>query len=536
MKQPPNSAYWKKRFRAIEQQANVTGANSLNYIVEQYRQAMQEIEAQLAKWYVRFARNNDINLHEAKKQLSGNALKEFQWTVREYIQYGEENALNGAWMKQLENASAKRHITRLDALKLQNQAAIEALFGKQEQSLTRALRKVYPTSYYHTCYEVQKAFEIGWDIASVDEKKLAAALSTPWTLDGGTFSDRLWNNKQKLIQTTQSALTRGILTGKKPDELINEMQSKMNASRSNAGRLVMTETAAISAMGQKDAFQDLGVEEFEIVETLDNKTCEVCAEMDGQHFPMSEYAVGVTAPPFHPWCRGCTCPHFHDEFTADSQRIARTADGEQYYVPGDTMYQEWKKAFVNDKQLTLSSGSANIGDGDEYTTIDKIEDIDFNDKKQINRAIEQFCSDYALAPLEHSLAMTPEGKAYYFVGTKGTVDPSIIGIEKLKDSITVHNHPVKAKDKMGDSFSQDDLRFAARCKNRAGFLISGERRNAFIFTRQFTEDKIDLAWEQAKSIMLERSFNGELNIDWEQEEILKVLNEQLEGFEFYENF
>jgi len=273
MKQPPNSAYWKKRFKAIEEQANLTGANSLRYIVEQYQQAVQEIEAQLAKWYVRFAKNNGITLHEAKKQLSGAALKEFQWTVREYIQYGKENALNGAWMKQLENASAKWHITRLDALKLQNQAAIEALFGKQEQSLTRALMKVYPTSYYHTCYEVQKAFEIGWDIASVDEKKLAAALSTPWTLDGSTFSDRLWSNKQKLIQNTQSTLTQGIMLGKTPDKLIAELQKKMKTSQSNAGRLVMTETAAISAMGQKDAFHELNVEEFEIVETLDNMTC-----------------------------------------------------------------------------------------------------------------------------------------------------------------------------------------------------------------------------------------------------------------------
>gem|GEM_PF-6456517 len=36
MKQPPNSAYWKERFQAIERQANLTSANSLRYIVEQY--------------------------------------------------------------------------------------------------------------------------------------------------------------------------------------------------------------------------------------------------------------------------------------------------------------------------------------------------------------------------------------------------------------------------------------------------------------------------------------------------------------------
>ena len=343
----PNAAYWQKRFKAIENQANLTGADSLSYITAQYQQAAKEIEAQISTWYVRFAKNNGISMHEAKQALAGSDLAEFKWTVQDYIKYGEENALNGLWMQQLENASAKWHVTKLEALQLQNQATIEALFGKQYQSLSGALGSIYQGSYYHSCYEVQKAFEMGWNVAALDDNKLSAILSTPWTKDGSTFSDRLWTNKQKLIQETQNTLTQGIMTGKAPDKMIKEIQVKMNTSRANAGRLVMTESAAMSAMGQKDAFGELGVEEFQIVETLDHVTCEVCAEMDGQHFPMSDYEIGVTVPPFHPWCRGCTCPYFNDEFTADSERIARAADGTQYYVPGDTSYQEWKAAFVD---------------------------------------------------------------------------------------------------------------------------------------------------------------------------------------------
>ena len=334
----PNAAYWQKRFKAIENQANLTGADSLSYITAQYQQAAKEIEAQISTWYVRFAKNNGISMHEAKQALAGSDLVEFKWTVQDYIKYGEENALNGLWMQQLENASAKWHVTKLEALQLQNQATIEALFGKQYQSLSGALGSIYQGSYYHSCYEVQKAFEMGWNVAALDDNKLSAILSTPWTKDGSTFSDRLWTNKQKLIQETQNTLTQGIMTGKAPDKMIKEIQVKMNTSRANAGRLVMTESAAMSAMGQKDAFGELGVEEFQIVETLDHVTCEVCAEMDGQHFPMSDYEIGVTVPPFHPWCRGCTCPYFNDEFTADSERIARAADGTQYYVPGDTSY------------------------------------------------------------------------------------------------------------------------------------------------------------------------------------------------------
>lgn len=55
-----------------------------------------------------------------------------------------------------------------------------------------------------------------------------------------------------------------------------------------------------------DCYKELDIKEYEIVETLDSRTCDVCADLDGKVFKMSEYQVGVTAPPFHPRCRGCT--------------------------------------------------------------------------------------------------------------------------------------------------------------------------------------------------------------------------------------
>ena len=74
----------------------------------------------------------------------------------------------------------------------------------------------------------------------------------------------------------------------------------------------MTESAAFSNEARKDCFKNLDVEKYVIVETLDGKTCDLCAQLDGKVYPMSEYAIGVTAPPFHPWCRGTTAPYFDD--------------------------------------------------------------------------------------------------------------------------------------------------------------------------------------------------------------------------------
>ena len=99
-----NAAYWQARFKAIEAQANTIGGKSFSYVAAQYQQAEKELEQQIAAWYTRIANNNGVSMHQAQQLLSGKALQEFHWTVQEYIQYGEENALNGQWMQQIGRA------------------------------------------------------------------------------------------------------------------------------------------------------------------------------------------------------------------------------------------------------------------------------------------------------------------------------------------------------------------------------------------------------------------------------------------------
>ncbi len=338
-----NKEYWQKRFKAIENQNHSAALKSLAYVTLEYEKAEKELNDKINLWYERFAKNNGLTLAEAKKVLNAKELKEFKLSVDDYIKYAEENELNGQWVKELENASARVHIERFEALKIDMKATIEKLYGIQEKTLVSTLGKAYMNTYYRSCFEVQKAFGIGWNVAKVDENKLKKALSTPWAADSSTFSERLWKSREKLVSEVQSTITRGLMTGKTPEKMIDELSKTMGTSKRNAGRIIMTETAAISAMGQKDAYEELDVKEFEIVETLDGSTCEVCGELDGKHFPQSEYKIGVTVPPFHPWCRGCTAPYFED-MKGLSTRFARDVKtGKAYEVPNDMTYAEWKK-------------------------------------------------------------------------------------------------------------------------------------------------------------------------------------------------
>lgn len=338
-----NRNYWKQRMEILQEIQLKKGQSYLVDLDKQYRITMKNIERELAYWYERFAVNNQISMTEARKLLTTKELKEFRWTVEEYIKYGRKNAMNQAWMKELENASARVHVSRLQALKLQLQQQIEVLYGNQTDDLDRLLRDIYTDGYYHTAFEIQRGFNIGWDLHRFNDKQVSRILSKPWSTDKRTFSDRIWTNKQQLLGTLQTRLTQQIILGEEPKKAIDQISELMGVDRRKAGRLVMTESAAFASMAQKDCFNELGVKKFEIVATLDQRTSDICQDLDGEVFDMRDYEVGVTAPPFHPWCRTVTAPWFEDNY---SERVARDQKGNVYYVPGNMKYGEWKKKFV----------------------------------------------------------------------------------------------------------------------------------------------------------------------------------------------
>lgn len=342
-----NAEYWKLRFEQLEQVQNQKGVKAYADIERQYKEAQKQLEGQIARWYQRFATNNGISLAEARQYLKGADLKEFKWDVQEYIKYGQDNALNSGWMKELENASAKYHISKLEALKVHTQHSLEVMYAKQFGTMHGALSDAFESGYYHTAYELQHGFNVGWDIAGLDQAQIEKVLAKPWAADGYNFSERIWGNKNKLISEVHNELSRNIMLGADPQKAIDSLAKKMNTSKNNAGRLVMTEEAYFSSAAQKDCFESLGVEQYEIVATLDSHTSDICRSLDEKHFPMKDYQPGVTAPPFHVYCRSTTVPYFDEQFDIGERAARDEETGKTYYIPDDMNYQEWKETFVD---------------------------------------------------------------------------------------------------------------------------------------------------------------------------------------------
>lgn len=340
-----NADYWRGRFSILEDSAHREAQKTIQAMEEMYLDAQRSVQKEIESWYARFAVNNQISLTDARKWLTAGQLEEFHWSVEQYIKIGEQAGLDAAWLKKLENASARFHISRLEAVQTGIQQQLELLYGNQVDSLDALLKKVVGNGYTRTAFEVQKGVGLGWDITGLDQKKLETLLSKPWTTDGRTFRDRCWLNKNDLVGSVSKSLTQGLLRGDSPAKITTVIQKQFGVHRYKAGRLVNTETTYFNAVATKECYKDLDVEMVEIIETLDSHTCSICGGLDGKVIPISQYEPGVTVPPFHPNCRGTTAPAIDPKYAGE--RAARNADGDVYYVPANMKYADWVQTFVN---------------------------------------------------------------------------------------------------------------------------------------------------------------------------------------------
>ena len=344
------SNYWKERFLKEEQRVYDLSEEEIKKQIQEYDKAIASLNKDIEIWYNRIAKNNVVSLAEAKRLLSAKELKEFRWTVDEYIKHGKENGITKDWSKQLENASARVHIERLEALKIQTRGQIEKLYNGRESGFKNFLKNVYTDQHQRTAFEFAKETGVGTNFYKINENLVEDIIKKPWALDGKNFSDRIWSDKEKLINTLHTEMTQGFIRGDSLEDITKRITAKMNVSKSNVKRLVRTESAAYRSKAQLKAFQDLEVEKYQVLATLDARTSDICQDMDGKVFDFKDYEIGTTAPPFHVNCRSVTIPYFDDE--EEGERAARDPEtGKTVYVSDKMTYKEWKQKFLVEKDM-----------------------------------------------------------------------------------------------------------------------------------------------------------------------------------------
>lgn len=357
------SKYWRERTLQVNEALMSKGDDYFHRIEREYTKAAKNLNGEITVLYSRLADNNNISMKEAQKLLNDRELKEFRWKVEEYIEKGSSLSKSKEIHKQLENASLRYRISRLEAMKVLMQSEVDNLLGHELDDVSKLMADIYTDGYYRTAHCIQTGLGIGYSFATIDTNQVEKVLSKPWVPDGRNFSQRIWGiHRPKLVKELETGLVQAIIRGEKPTKLIDRITDMFGVARHRAANLVYTEMAYFSGLSQQDNYKELGVGRQEFCATLDLRTSEICQEMDGKVVETKDVEVGVNAPPLHCRCRSTMVPYFED---IEGERFARNAKGEAITVPSNMTYKEWYDKFIagtaaDTKRSTFKSRVTNI--------------------------------------------------------------------------------------------------------------------------------------------------------------------------------
>lgn len=344
------SEYWLQREKEWITARNRKTDKLSKDLENSFLRASDDLQKEISAWVEKYADAEGITLADARKRLSTGELQRLKLNLEEFTKLAKDNA-DGRWEKELTSASASVHVTRLQALELQMKNIVRKLYAGQESAMSDFLTGLYADEREHMTYEIQRAKGKFDSLAALSEDRVQKILQRPWADDGQAFSERLWGTQNKLINVMQSELLRGIISGKDTGAIGKSVAKRMGAASYSGVRLIQTETTRLIVESDKDTFEEMGIDQVEVVETLDRSTCDICSALDGQTMKRSEASAGSTAPPFHTNCRGIIVPH-DVELSKDGHRTARDPEtGKSIEIP-DMPFKDWKAVYADKtKQL-----------------------------------------------------------------------------------------------------------------------------------------------------------------------------------------
>lgn len=355
--------YWKKRFEKDKAgQVNRTEDYIRKKQQAYYQKAEEEIRREIEKLYQRFSDEENITLAQAKEKIRGADFKkiDFHAMVQESLKLFRElkgkDQLPGDVVARMEqqhmdlekkiNLYARRgEISYLELKCLDIDRILLGLYDRNQVGIYDHLKSEWEDAYYRQIFNTQQHIGFGKDFIRPNEKAVRRSVLNRY--DKKDYSKRLYAHCHTFSQDFRENLTIGLIRGENLDKMAGRIHKRMGVAQSAAKRLVRTETAYVFEQATMEAYRQCGIEWYEFLATLDNKTTPQCQRLDGKHFKVEDARPGENCPPMHPNCRSTTVCWFsgEEEKKARTQRIAKDENGHYYQVSADLTYKQWEAAY-----------------------------------------------------------------------------------------------------------------------------------------------------------------------------------------------
>lgn len=225
-------------------------------------------------------------------------------------------------------------LTRSRGLFEQIGEQIKALGQKEQITFRQGLSNIYTDQFLRQVYDLGQSINVKANFNRLNPALIQKTLDYPWS--GAMFSDRLWQDKERLGRNLRVGLTQSMILGEGIPQITDRINKGIDTARYNAERVARTETKRVTYCAHDDVYKDTGVEElrYRCANGGDSRTCQYCRADNGKVFKRGEEPT----LPRHPNCRCVYIPVVSDTFE-DNELNELTGS-----VRGAKNYEKWREA------------------------------------------------------------------------------------------------------------------------------------------------------------------------------------------------
>lgn len=322
-----SESYWKRRAEERLVASERTSKTYMKQVKEVYTSAMRNIVDNVKSLYSSYFDKGEFNRELLNRKIPNGELDKFIKSVKTAgLDLPEEY---------------QRQLSRLERLYAQMWFEASRAAQQEEAITTEVYRQVYQEAYRRTAYDLSRGLNAPMAFSTLDTTTVNKVLETKF--HDKNYSERIWDNEEVFSDKLQNILAVAVASGQGVQKTARQIRQQCKTRQYYAERLVRTETNYFHNQAELDMYEDVGIKEYKILATLDNRTSDICKTMDGKKYKIKDAKAGINYPPLHVNCRSTTIAVV-DGFEP-SERLAKDSEtGEYSYVDGNTNYDKWAES------------------------------------------------------------------------------------------------------------------------------------------------------------------------------------------------
>lgn len=305
-------------------------------------------------------------------------------------------------------------LTRSRGLFEQIGEQIKALGQKEQITFRQGLSNIYTDQFLRQVYDLGQSITVKANFNRLNPALIQKTLDYPWS--GAMFSDRLWQDKERLGRNLRVGLTQSMILGEGIPQITDRINKGIDTARYNAERVARTETKRVTYCAHDDVYKDTEVEElrYRCANGGDSRTCQYCRADNGKVFKRGEEPT----LPRHPNCRCVYTPVVSDTFE-DNELNELTGS-----VRGAENYEKWREAEAKKQE--------------EVKPVEKV------NTKTVEKELKENPT-----PVPEQIKLTDYPQAFYatkpeakntqalldYMNSKTSVDPNVVALYTKMDKL-----------------------------------------------------------------------------------------------------